>query len=534
MKMKKTQPQIATEPCVYCSRQKSINKSEEEDILSNFQERFYKRTHTEPPIQSRLRLDLVMGKTSNSSPTGPKEVQLSEEDKMLEERLRKLKESHKKTTPSYNEEELRDKLEHLRGDSNSNGGSGEGKRSDSSSTVGGSGSHTQTEETDRLMEKATDEARLDNRLRSGDDVTEGDLLKRLQALKGGGNNLNSVRASKKEGSQIQVNVEALLDDMEDPVILEDTPEKLLSNLIAFQAKESKNAMSEFGSADIQLLLVKAQELAKQESSSNKPIAATKCGGDDTLPTIVYPTFPDESGAGKGGEENKTAVNPEQEAEIAKAIQRGKEELLMEHEERLKEVDYIDQTSERLARLRGEEEKKSIADDEVVRSKPKSKLDSHLDFSWSHFDTHSSPSSSCDQSGAVGNRVLPNPAREEFNDEVQDLIARMLEEAELDERLEASGLKYQTEKSSTQTKTKEGGGDSASNGAGALAGASVVTAFSPSQIVPCISYGTDDLPWCCICNDDATVRCYDCDNDLYCQRCFSEGHEQFGLFDHRYI
>lgn len=49
---------------------------------------------------------------------------------------------------------------------------------------------------------------------------------------------------------------------------------------------------------------------------------------------------------------------------------------------------------------------------------------------------------------------------------------------------------------------------------------------PPKIQSSFSKPVDDEvdTWCVICTDDATLRCLGCDGDLYCQRCWMEGHK----------
>lgn len=51
---------------------------------------------------------------------------------------------------------------------------------------------------------------------------------------------------------------------------------------------------------------------------------------------------------------------------------------------------------------------------------------------------------------------------------------------------------------------------------------VTASLKPKAGLP--KFNDEDIDsWCCICNEDGEVKCLGCDNDIYCQQCWQDGH-----------
>jgi hypothetical protein len=120
--------------------------------------------------------------------------------------------------------------------------------------------------------------------------------------------------------------------------------------------------------------------------------------------------------------------------------------------------------------------------------------------------------------------------EDSDIQIQKLIEQMVQESKLEEKLENNQIDPHKFRKSEEMPPLQAKVHPQSKSL------SQATSLPPQQTVASaskISYPTDELPWCCICNVDAAIMCLDCDNDLYCMRCFKHGHEQFSMFGHRY-
>ena len=493
------------ETCIYCTRRlQEAMKQQEAVVMENFPDRFYHSPHVQAPVVTKLRLnEETLAPAGQGGGAHPAPL-LTEEDRKLEERLRRLKESHKPATSAESEAALKERLARLRGEEENQGP----HSSAGNQSSGQSGGKTEAEQADNLVDQVSDQVKLDSQ-------------------------------TDPKGHGVEDSISALLSGM-DIQIGDEDPNKLLEDLRAFQSRQEQSAMADATSKDVQDLVAKANELERQEKEEMGERTTNAALGEGSI--TPYPQLPPEitvDGQKKEGEVN--------ESEISRVLEVAQREMEVE-EKKQKEIDqFVSAASRQLAELRGSGGRDSsrAETDCDIHSKLEVKRGegeppSRLDFSWGHFGGGAPHH----PEGGVGKTaarqlgitlssevVLDGTMGTDSGDEVGGLLQQTLAEAALDRGLEEKGLNRYLKHDKLESKSgKEG---AAVTGRLNSSGGACAAANYPSTTASGLGLDPDDLPWCCICNADAHIRCYDCDNDLYCTQCFSEGHEQFGLFDHKY-
>ncbi|KAM6912588.1 abscission/NoCut checkpoint regulator [Xenentodon cancila] len=218
------------------------------------------------------------------------------------------------------------------------------------------------------------------------------------------------------------------------------------------------------------LITQMTEEVAIDNQQSKP----ECGVDDLMNDL------------NKGEEATLDENLEENQKVVKKLEAEKDHLLEEAMEELRKEqhsqDQILQMAKRLAQLKGQDPDKVTMKD------------------FQH----------------------PDSEEETEEEAVMRVLKQLSEEAALDE---ASGYNIPFEESGPENTEKK----KTSNKPTPAHKSKVL----PAAVVHQPSDSDDEeLPWCCICNQDATLRCHTCDGDLYCNRCFREGHDKYDRMEHR--
>ncbi|XP_074985799.1 abscission/NoCut checkpoint regulator isoform X2 [Caretta caretta] len=114
-----------------------------------------------------------------------------------------------------------------------------------------------------------------------------------------------------------------------------------------------------------------------------------------------------------------------------------------------------------------------------------------------------------------NYKLPDSDEELTEEEaIQRVLKQLTQEAALDE---ASGFNIPADQATHPATSQQNTPKKAK--LKIQAPTATASAKKPSPIAKAEDSDDEELPWCCICNENATLRCHGCDDDLYCQRCF---------------
>ncbi|XP_069585988.1 abscission/NoCut checkpoint regulator isoform X1 [Ranitomeya imitator] len=129
---------------------------------------------------------------------------------------------------------------------------------------------------------------------------------------------------------------------------------------------------------------------------------------------------------------------------------------------------------------------------------------------------------------LDNIKLPDSDEETEEEAVQKILKQLSEEVFLDEASGYNDLSNQRRSVGDHKEVKLGNKLPSTQTSSAEIQPVRITAVKVKDPDP----DEEELPWCCICNEDAAIRCHDCDEDLYCQRCFREGHDEYDRKEHQ--